>query len=883
VALRATAEGDVVIELASRDVVDAIDVTQRKDSAGVAITTLGAASENISIVSDTAGEGSRIVEVDTTESGAAFAYRLAAEEDVLVDGVVVDQTEFDVTIEAMRLGGSAVVSSLGDVVLEGTASAPAVAANGNGLALIADSDTDDAEGFAGGALRNAGSGMHAIHMGTTAAPDATPELLLRAGSGVGTQASPLQVRDTVSVAGETDAGGFYLESAGSSDPGNTDPVDIRVTQVEIADPTDLDGERPDDALRAAGISAGAGDVEIVDAFGRIVLAELDTGPHVSSGGSQLLDAPVEIENARIVASDVLDDEGNPIGVELSPGNAALLVAGGDVVFTSRIDASNESAASIVVPGMDGAADVNVSIDSVPASLAVEADGRTTFGANVGELRPLGRLETTAVALTAAQTSFALGGDVLSGDLPDPVVDGIAIVEDVYAGRAEFGGAIDGTSDAASSLRVDVVSTTQQADALAVFGGDIGAATRLSGLAVESEGILFTGAERVVTEDSGIALNVGQTRGGVVPAVATIADTQGGLAFETTGRFETGVLEKISVTGPLGIRSGDVARFADLAATEISIEAPVIEVIGRAPGPVEFPNGDVLPQDRGVDIVANDIVLRPGQPGLDGTPIHWDMTQPAPTFVLGSGGISAPGSLAPFEVIRLDQDIGAVTTANFIGSAGDVLDLTGTGGPVVGDPVQEIPRPAPRVAPTLEARFSDSAPIGRPPLRAAEVVAFVRCAEVGGEPPEGLCSPDDAALLAGVQDFRNSALATERAEEIVLRTRRLFQDRDAIARLRASFAVAGRGYRELAGFREVDGAELYYFVAENPPYHETRDQLDELAWLYAAVDLLGMSESDTRTIQHALGEAFAEAAGMPGLDADTLYRAVGASRFGPFWR
>jgi hypothetical protein len=203
--------------------------------------------------------------------------------------------------------------------------------------------------------------------------------------------------------------------------------------------------------------------------------------------------------------------------------------------------------------------------------------------------------------------------------------------------------------------------------------------------------------------------------------------------------------------------------------------------------------------------------------------------------------------------------------------------------VVGDPVQEIPRPAPRVAPTLEARFSDSAPIGRPPLRAAEVVAFVRCAEVGGEPPEGLCSPDDAALLAGVQDFRNSALATERAEEIVLRTRRLFQDRDAIARLRASFAVAGRGYRELAGFREVDGAELYYFVAENPPYHETRDQLDELAWLYAAVDLLGMSESDTRTIQHALGEAFAEAAGMPGLDADTLDRAVGASRFGPFWR
>jgi hypothetical protein len=157
VALRAAAEGDVAIELASRDVVDAIDVTQHDAEAGVAITTLGAASENISITADTGGEGSRIAEVDTTESGAAFAYRLAAE-------------GFDVAIEAMRLGGSALVSSLGDVVLEGTASTPAIAAGGNDVALVADA----------GALRDAGNGTHAIDMGVSTDPAAPAQLLLEA-------------------------------------------------------------------------------------------------------------------------------------------------------------------------------------------------------------------------------------------------------------------------------------------------------------------------------------------------------------------------------------------------------------------------------------------------------------------------------------------------------------------------------------------------------------------------------------------------------------------------------------------------------------------------------------------------------------------------------
>jgi filamentous hemagglutinin family protein len=903
VALRATARGDVGIELASSDVLDAIDVTQRNAATGVAITTLGASSENVlitSIAADESGDGgSRIVEVDTTESEAAFVYRLAPVEDVAVEGATVDEAEFDVAIEAMRLGGSALVSSLGDVVLEGGASAPAIAANGNDVALVADADPDTGVDFAGGALRNADIGNHAIDMGATD-PAAAPQLLLRAGSGVGTQESRLQVRDTVSLAGGSDAGGFYLESAGSSDPGSTGPVDVRVAQVEIADPTDLAGERPEDALRGSGISAGGGDVELANASGRIVLAELDAGPHVSSGGRQLLDAPVEIENARIVASDVLGDDGTVVGAELTPENAATLVAGGDVVFTSRIDASEESAASIVVPVTweQNAADATVSIDSIPASLAVDAGGRTTFGADVGALRPLGRLETTAVTLTASETSFALGGEVPT----DPGVNGIAIVDDVYGGRAGFGGAIDG----ASRMTVRARSEVEDVDSWVLFGGDIGASTPPVGLDVEVERvepppqpgeipiptpeIRFTGAERVVVGSGGIALNVNRQRPDApdVPKVATIADTQGGLSFETSGSFETGASERISVTGPLGIRSEEEARFGDLAATEIAIEASRIEVIRRDDGPVLLPDGTSV-ADGGVDIVANDILLAPGELGPDGTPIFWDDPGtaddglPLPTFVLGSGGISAPGSLAPFEVIRFNQDSGAVSAASFDGGGGVVLDLTGTGGPVVGDPVQEIPRPEPGVAPTLEARFSDAAPVGRPPLRAAEVVAFVRCVEIGGSPPEGRCTPEDAALLAGVQDFRNSALATERAEEIALRTRRLFQDRDAIARLRASFAVAGRGYRELAGFREVDGAELYYFVAENPPYHETRDQLDELAWLYAAVDLLGLSESDTRDIQRALGEAFAESAGMPGLDADALTRAVGASRFGPFWR
>jgi hypothetical protein len=111
--------------------------------------------------------------------------------------------------------------------------------------------------------------------------------------------------------------------------------------------------------------------------------------------------------------------------------------------------------------------------------------------------------------------------------------------------------------------------------------------------------------------------------------ATIADTSGGLRIASTGDVSIGAGEKLSSTGRLEIDAAGTARLADLSASEIDVNASQIQIQTRAPGPVALPDGSSV-TDFGVDWAANDILTNvvPTQLGAG----------PAPTFVLGSGGI-----------------------------------------------------------------------------------------------------------------------------------------------------------------------------------------------------------------------------------------------------
>jgi hypothetical protein len=204
--------------------------------------------------------------------------------------------------------------------------------------------------------------------------------------------------------------------------------------------------------------------------------------------------------------------------------------------------------------------------------------------------------------------------------------------------------------------------------------------------------------------------------------------------------------------------------------------------------------------------------------------------------------------------------------------GVVLDLTGAGPPLVGDPTGEVPRAVPGVAPTLGPRLDAALPAARPPVGAEQVLAFVRCAAGA---PDGACGPEQA----GVAPPPDSALATQRAADIATRYRTLVASPDARARLRGAFKLAVRDYRERTGDAGVNGARFYSFLRESPGQGETLEQLNELARLFAEIEMLGMSETDTRSVQRALAEEFAEAAGEPGFDADAVLDAVRASAIG----
>ena len=101
--------------------------------------------------------------------------------------------------------------------------------------------------------------------------------------------------------------------------------------------------------------------------------------------------------------------------------------------------------------------------------------------------------------------------------------------------------------------------------------------------------------------------------------------------------------------------------------------------------------------------------------------------------------------------------------------------------------------------------------------------------------------------------------------------------DAQARLRASFMLALRAYREREGaVGPVDGAQFYTFLRGSSPYRETMEQVNALARLFVEIEMLGIGADDARAVERAVSEAFAEAMGEPEFGADAVLDAVRAS-------
>ncbi|TMA24367.1 MAG: hypothetical protein E6J87_23945 [Deltaproteobacteria bacterium] len=472
-----------------------------------------------------------------------------------------------------------------------------------------------------------------------------------------------------------------------------------------------------------------------------------------------------------------------------------LAAGGGVMFVNNVE----------------------SVVSTAHNLDVSAGGTTTFGGNVGNATPLGQFKATDATFTAADHTVRARSIDLS--------------------------AIDG---AGASVELRGVGTGSRID----IRDDVGANAALERFDADADLLVFgtrTEAGKVVTSADRVVANE-VTLNNTLPVstiadTATIADTNGGLSIESAGDVTMGAGEKLSSTAVLAIHAGGKASLGDLSATELSVDAAQIEILGRPPGPVA---GAAIPVDHGVDWVANDITTNV-------VPL-WDGKDAPPTFVLGSGGIRT-GGVIPYDVVRFTPRGDEIKPANFVGSDTRVLDLTGTGPRAVSDARNDLPRSAPPVLPALAARAGDEPPSPPRAVSSEEVIGALHCRTGSGD----VCAPPAIG---------DDPLATEHALELRQRYRALLATDEAKQSLRSAFApLAPRG---------GDAAALPQALAHDPALGDARARIAELAVALAQVELLGLEPEQSERVRHAVAADFAAASGVAALDADAVLAAVDAS-------
>jgi hypothetical protein len=514
------------------------------------------------------------------------------------------------------------------------------------------------------------------------------------------------------------------------------------------------------------------------------------------------------------------------GAVLVEDDASVVSIGGGIRFTSTVDADADTG--------DGA-----------ESLHVSTQGPIEWAGQIGSQQAL--------------------GDLVSNGTTTTLEPATSVVR--TTGSQTFGGDLEGGN------------VQLEAGGVVTFGGDIGAESPLVRLEVRTpDAVEFTGAERVRAEEAVLLKPDGRAD---VSAEADIYKLDGDLAFETS-EFRIGEREKFSVGGNLEIRA-DSARFGDISAGGLRVDAPLIELLAREAGPAYTTSGDLI-TDNGLDILGNELVL-------SSTPVIIDIdpTSDAPVVTLASqsGTVIVP-DLTGFEVRLIDQEGGGVTTGNLTveqivdGTVIEkVVDLVATGNESVGESARVLPPDEPAIDAWVGPSFGGDQPaLSSAAPVADEVLAYLQCSDLGSGAASGLsrCLAPVAAGESTVPTFDYRALQTERARDAALLYRELMGSNAEVRSGRDAFDAALDSYRRDRGSDDVDGAALYQFM-EGSGYADAVRYVDELAHLMTQLQLLDLAPAEAQRLRENLAREFAQALEPSGLEADTLLDVIDASRVG----
>ena len=92
-------------------------------------------------------------------------------------------------------------------------------------------------------------------------------------------------------------------------------------------------------------------------------------------------------------------------------------------------------------------------------------------------------------------------------------------------------------------------------------------------------------------------------------------------------------------------------------------------------------------------------------------------------------------------------------------------------------------------------------------------------------------------------------------------------------------MAGEAFGQAYPGAALSGEDFYRFLARSNLHAGPRADLDNLAELFAQVDLLGLPAPDAALVQLRLARDFARAAALPGFESPAVVAAVETSPVG----
>jgi filamentous hemagglutinin family protein len=311
----------------------------------------------------------------------------------------------------------------------------------------------------------------------------------------------------------------------------------------------------------------------------------------------LFAARVDGEHGLWILTGGLSRLEGPVG-SLVPLDAIKTDVGG----STRLAADIEAGLIVFKDVLDLAASVTLTAGDVEFREAARGHG---FDLEV--VAPITTFLSTATGFGRLRTDPA--GDTF---VSDDVSGRHLLLEDAVTLR--------GDAVLAGDERVELASTVDGPFDLSVvsggdtrLAGDVGGATPLASLTTQTDGVLFLDGGEVRAEGDILLDPAGRA---TVPAVATIVGRTDALEIRSgTGDIRIGPNEKLTVIGDEDgdlllsapddtVTIGDVNTLGDLV-----IDAAIVRIRRRAPGPVLTPDGNVV-EDRGTDIIAGGRIVAP---------------------------------------------------------------------------------------------------------------------------------------------------------------------------------------------------------------------------------------------------------------------------------